>query len=250
MSPRDVLELGQAIVAELELDARGNVLERWLSHHLAELMLAAEAATGAQKEEAERQAVEVILQLWVHRRALPSPVDPIGGYRDAIAVLGRLMPEADPWRRYRHDDSYEGLLSEMFETLCRIVVSGLLLTHLRPIRAPSRIESEALEEEETYLSNELKKWLKLVMPASNGGIDFDSDPADNSANESDAKIEGDSPTPVQEAAEIEAEAYSAIAIHLERMQEDLTKLLKRWRAAAPKSLEVAEGQERVAEDDT
>ncbi len=106
-SPKDILALGQAIVRELELDDRGAVLERWLAHHLAELMSEADREVGPTKAAAEQQAVDLILRLWMHRRVLPEPVDPLGGYRDAIAVLGRLMPEADPWARYRRHGSYK-----------------------------------------------------------------------------------------------------------------------------------------------
>ena len=121
------MALGQVIVKQLDLNDRGTVLERWLAHHLAEVIAEADQATGTAKAASEAQAVDLILKLWIHRRALPEPVDPLGGYRKAIEVLGRLAPEADPWSRFRQPDGYDGLLHEMFRILSRTVLSGWCL---------------------------------------------------------------------------------------------------------------------------
>jgi hypothetical protein len=245
-----VLELGQAIVRHLELDARGNVLERWLAHHLAELMLKAANATGREKEEAERQAVDVILKLWVHRRALPSPVDPLGGYREAIAVLGRLMPDGDPWRHYRHNHGYEGLLQEMFASLTSAVVGGLLLTHTEHIRAFSEAESAALEEEEVYLRTALDEWMKILPARQNVDfIVFDPDAADAEVQDELSAAEFDDLTPEQQAAALESTAHAAIADRLERVHDKLGDLLRRWRSAAPPRVDLDEDAEEDAEED-
>ena len=124
------MALGQVIVKQLELEDRGAVVDRWLAHHLAEVIAEADRATGTAKAASEAQAVDLILKLWIHRRALPEPVDPLGGCRKAIEVLGRLSPEADPWSRFRQPEGHDGLLHEMFRTLCRIVI-------LRPGANPS-----------------------------------------------------------------------------------------------------------------
>ena len=106
------MALGQVIVRQLETESHGAVLERWLAHHLAEVMAEVDHAVGPEKADAESRAVDLILKLWTHRRALPEPVDPLGGFRKAIEVLGRLAPEADPWRRHHRSGTYEDLLHE------------------------------------------------------------------------------------------------------------------------------------------
>ena len=159
-----MLALGQAIVQELKLDNRGAVLERWLAHHLAELMTEAGSTIGPAKAAAEQQAVDVILKLWMHRRALPEPVDPLGGYRNVIAVLGRLMPEADPWKRYRRHGAYEDLLHEMFETFTHSVCNGILLTQFTRVRLIDDAESSALEDEELFLKEMLDRWMPFFIP--------------------------------------------------------------------------------------
>ena len=86
---------GDTVEDELELKDRGTVLERWLAHHLAEVITEAEHAVEPAKVASEAQAVDLILRLWAHRRTLPEPVDPLGGYREAVGVPDRLVPGAD-----------------------------------------------------------------------------------------------------------------------------------------------------------
>ncbi|QNP48153.1 hypothetical protein [Diaphorobacter aerolatus] len=77
--PKDTLALGLAIAAELRLNTRGELLQRWMAHHLAETIEKAESATGTKKIKLERDAVNLILKLWSHRSALPEPIDPFRG---------------------------------------------------------------------------------------------------------------------------------------------------------------------------
>ncbi|HLL46276.1 MAG TPA: hypothetical protein VK399_06190 [Longimicrobiaceae bacterium] len=245
------MALGQTIVRELELDARGKVLERWLAHHLAELIAEADGAAGRQKEKAERKAVDLILRLWMHRRALPSPVDPLGGYREAIAVLSALVPDANPWKRYRHHHTYEGLLQEIFETVSWITIDGLLLTHVGHVRAISEAESAALEEEEIYLQAEIEKWMKFIPPQPDFNVVIvDADSEDSAEDQDDfSEDESDDLTPEQQMARLESNAHSAIAAHLERIQADLSTLLTRWKTVAPNQVELGEDTAEDGEDD-
>ena len=161
-SPKDVLALGQVIVRQLELQDRGTVLERWIAHHLAEVIAEASRTVGSAKVAAEAQAVDLVLKLWAHRHALPEPIDPLGGYRKVVEVLGLLMPEANPWTHYRQPNTYEGLLREMFELLGTIVVAGVLLTQVSRVRPITEEEFKALEEEERYLHSTLEQWMLFV----------------------------------------------------------------------------------------
>jgi hypothetical protein len=237
-SPKDVLALGQAIVRQLELDDRGDVLQRWLAHHLAELMAEADRAVGASKAKAERQVVETILKLWTHRRALPEPVDPLGGYRDAIAVISRLKPDANPWRSYRRHESYEDLLHEMFEALVRIVVGGLVLTQVTRPRSIAEAEAKALEEKEIFLHSELEQWAQFFAVPPKGPkiqITFVDSDAEKDLDQHNESTDSDSEplTPEQQPADAEMSFHSIIVANLERLQVDLSSLLTRWRSVVP-----------------
>jgi hypothetical protein len=214
-------------------------LDRWLAHHLAELISEADRAAGPEKAAAERQAVDLILRLWSTRRALPARADPLGGYRDAIAVLGRLLPDADPWSRYRRDGSYEDLLHEIFEAMCRVVAGGVLLTHFTDARPISEIEAGALEEDELLLYTELERWRTFFTSAPeppNVNLLF-VDPDDVEAGENeDVQSEpgsGGDALPTEPEEPTTATVHAAIAANLERIQSDLGRLLARWKNAGP-----------------
>ena len=235
------MALGQIIVRQLELEDRGTVLERWLAHHLAEAIAEAGQAVGPARAAPEARAVDLILKVWAHRRALPEPVDPLGGYRKAIEVLGRLAPEANPWARYRQPDSYDNLLHEMFELLSGVVLDGLLLTHVSRARPITAEESEGLEEEEAYLQSVFEHWMPFFpRPQSGSGIEFEpseAGTAEGSRRDEESKQSGgsrdrenmsDEQTPPDE-----ARLHAAIVADLERMQADLATLLTRWRESRP-----------------
>ena len=242
-SPKDVLALGQVIVRQLELEDRGAVLERWLAHHLAEVITEADRAVGPEKAASEAQAVHLVLKLWAHRRALPEPVDPLGGYRKAVEVLGRLVPEANPWAYYRRPDTYDGLLREMFELLSRIVLAGLLLTQISRARPVTEKESKGLEEEEVYLQSVFEQWIPFFpRPQSRPDIKIEfvgTDTAEDAEMGIDEKSERVGGPDDQDHASDEQTApadvslHAAIASDLERMQTDLAELLARWRESSP-----------------
>ena len=235
------MALGQAIVRQLELQDRGAVLERWLAHHLAEVIAEAERSVGPAKAASEAQAVDLVLKLWIHRRALPEPVDPLGGYRKAVEVLGRLVPEADPWAHFRQPDSRDGLLREMFQLLSRIVLAGLYLTQISHTRPVAAEESTMLEEEEKYLVSVFEQWtpfLRGLRPKPEIKPAFpDTDRTGSTEPDDKAERLGDSHdqdhTPDELAATDDVQLHAAIASNLEQMHADLAKLLTRWRGSLP-----------------
>ena len=225
------------------------MLERWLAHHLAEVIAEAHRATGTAKAASEAQAVDLILKLWVHRRALPEPVDPLGGYRRAVEVLGRLAPEADPWSRFRQPDGYDGLLHKMFRTLSRIVLFGLLLTQVSRARPITTEESKGLEEEEAYLQSMLEQWVPFVSrprPEPKVRIKFmDPDAAQDSESDDESERPDDSGgqdrVPDDQVEPDDVRLHTAILADLERMQANLANLLTRWRESQPSDGEGGDG---------
>ena len=235
-SPKDVLALGQVIVRQLELQDRGTVLERWIAHHLAEVIAKASRAEGPEKAASEAQAVDLVLKLWAHRRALPEPVDPLGGYREAVEVLGQLMPEANPWVYDRRAGTYEDLLREMFELLGKIVLAGVLLTQVSRVRPVTEEEFRALEAEERYLHTALEQWMPVVAYSrSRPEIKIDFVGTDTTES---AEVDGEpgqlgDPSNQDHSSDEQAEPddtdlHAAIVSKLERMQTQLADLLTRW----------------------
>lgn len=233
------------IVQQLELHDRETVLERWLAHHLAEVIAEADRAVGPAKAAYEAQAVDLVLKLWVHRRALPEPVDPLGGYRKAVEVLGRLAPDTSPWAYYRGSDTYDSLLREMFELLSGIVVAGILLTQVSRARPVTEEELKALEEEERYWHSTLDQWMPFVTRSSSRPeieIEFvNTDMTDRAQADRESERVGDSSeqdhTSEEEVERDDASLHAAIVSNLKRMQTDLSDLLTRWQESLPREVE-------------
>ena len=237
------MALGQVIVRQLELEDCSTVLERWLAHHLAEVMAEAGQAVGPARAASEAQAVDLVLKLWTHRRALPEPADPLGGYRKAVEVLGRLMPEANPWVYYHRPDTYDGLLREMFELLSRIVLAGLLLTQVSRARPVTAEESKGLEEDEVYLQSVFEQWMPFFpRPRSRPDINIEYvgtdtvEDAEMGIDEKPERVGGpddQNHASDEQAAPADVSLHATIASDLERMQADLAELLARWRKSSP-----------------
>ena len=239
------MALGQVIVRQLELADRGTVPDRWLAHHLAEVIADADRTVGPAKAASESRAVDLILKLWAHRRALPESADPLGGYQRAIEVLGRLAPDANPWTHFGRPHTSDDLLRDIFRTMSRIVLAGLVLTlHSRP-RPVTREESKGLAEEEIYLRSVFERWLpNLPRPRRTAEFEFNFENANPSeGGESDKESErlGDAGnqdhTSEERAEPVDGRLHAAIVSDLEHMQNRLDELLKRWRESAPRGPE-------------
>lgn len=234
------MALGRAIVRQLDLDDRAAVLDRWLAHHVAELIARADEATGPDKAAVEGEAVELILKLWANRRALPVGADPLGGYREAVATLGVLMPEANPWARHRASGTDQDLLRDLFEATCRVVMAGLLLTTSAQNRPPPAEMVERLEPEERLLLSALDRWTALcAAPRAPAAGIASADPTVVTASENSG-CDGGSGTEAEgqghEGGELptESDLRAMVAESLAGLHDDVGQLLTRWKARAEK----------------
>lgn len=104
MTPEDAksfdrtLELGKEIANDL---SDSDVLGRWMAHHIGDLIIRAENATGVEANGIRREAMTAILALWNHRTAFPSPTQPLDAFQPVFRALERLSEPQDPWSFYR-----------------------------------------------------------------------------------------------------------------------------------------------------
>lgn len=89
------MNLGKALVEELNLDPGVDTLARWMAHYIAEQIEIAERATGVEKKEAEERCFKTILKLWSHRSAIPGESRPFENFEPILRILKRLDPEND-----------------------------------------------------------------------------------------------------------------------------------------------------------
>ncbi|WP_281884187.1 hypothetical protein [Paenibacillus sp. YYML68] len=89
------MNLGKALVKELNLDPGVDTTARWMAHYIAEQIELAEHSTGAEKKQEEERCFETILKLWNHRSMFPSGSRPFENFEPILRALTRLDPEND-----------------------------------------------------------------------------------------------------------------------------------------------------------
>jgi hypothetical protein len=108
-----IFELGKKIVEELGPDQSVDTLARWMAHHIAELIQAAEAANGEERQAKMAACASAILDLWEHRGRFPNGMRPFEELDPILRTLEGLDLNADTLRYYRSqremiDENREG----------------------------------------------------------------------------------------------------------------------------------------------
>lgn len=88
-----IINLGKALIEELDTGSGVGTLTRWMAHYIAEQMTIAENAVGDEKIKAEQKCFDTILKLWQHRSSLPDGQRPFESFEPIFRVLKRLDPE-------------------------------------------------------------------------------------------------------------------------------------------------------------
>ena len=94
-----VLALGKKLVDELGLDQSVDTLGRWMAHHIAEKIEAAESAAGEARDQKMSECCDAILKLWAHRSELSDGKRPFEEFGQIFRVLKSLDLD-DPTPRY------------------------------------------------------------------------------------------------------------------------------------------------------
>lgn len=89
----DIIALGELLVKELQLDESVDTLGRWMAHHVAEVMQAAEKSSGRKRTEAEDRCREAILSLWKHINDFPRGHRPLADIEPLVATIKALDPD-------------------------------------------------------------------------------------------------------------------------------------------------------------
>lgn len=96
-----MIQLGKNLVEELGLHDSTDTLGRWMAHHVAELITAAENAGPKDKSAKMRACREAILDLWQHRYELPERKRPFRDLESIARALESLDPNNETARYFR-----------------------------------------------------------------------------------------------------------------------------------------------------
>lgn len=125
----------------------------------------------------------------------------------------------------------------MFKTFTRSILAGILLTQVSRQRRVETSEAAVMEDEELFLSSQIEHWIEyLDFPTASDTLQMI---GDRSGPTGDFAEKGQDDSAVQDADEdaadilgAEISLHGAVLANLERMQEDLSELIGKWRAAS------------------
>jgi hypothetical protein len=89
-SEDEIIKLGKKLIKELDLEYSINILARWMSHYLAELIHNIEKAeTNEEKKLLQNECCDIILKIWEQKENLPirKPLDDLKPLIEILQVL-------------------------------------------------------------------------------------------------------------------------------------------------------------------
>ena len=95
------MELGQALVKELEVRPGDDTLTRWMAHYIAELIEGIETASVEARPVMLAKCADTILLLWKHRHELPNGKRPFEELEPILRAIESLDPSDDTPRYFR-----------------------------------------------------------------------------------------------------------------------------------------------------
>lgn len=107
-----IIELGKRLVQQLAPDGDPDIPTRWMAHHLAERISAAQSAVPADRQEAEAECAEAVLRVWRHRYMLPTGSRPFEDLEAIASSIASLDPDADPFRYHAAARAMAALATE------------------------------------------------------------------------------------------------------------------------------------------
>ncbi|BCW48099.1 hypothetical protein [Arthrobacter sp. StoSoilB13] len=110
MSPDtdNVLQLGRDLAEALN---PSDIVGRWMSHHLAELIN--RCREDPDDEQLAATTREVVLKLWEHKSGAPWKGEPYAYLRPVMRAIERLDPSPAPWAYYRPFDEHSPSVKAM-----------------------------------------------------------------------------------------------------------------------------------------
>jgi len=99
--PKGILEIGKALIKELNIEPGDDTLCRWMAHYIAELIADAETSTAEDRPGKLTKCADAVLAIWKHRHELPNGKRPFEELEPIIRAMESLDPTNDTPRYFR-----------------------------------------------------------------------------------------------------------------------------------------------------
>lgn len=104
---KEVSTLGNKLINELKLNDSNDTLGKWMVHYLSELFDKETNSCGNDKKMVRLECVDIILKIWVHRKALPIADPPLASFDEIIKIIKQLRSDEPYYYRgcHRQEDT-------------------------------------------------------------------------------------------------------------------------------------------------
>jgi len=92
---KKIIDLGKAIVKELELDPGVDTLSKWMAHYVAEKIELSKKLAGNKKSKVEKECFDIILKLWENRWSIPNKKPFFSDFEPLMETLEKLNPNRE-----------------------------------------------------------------------------------------------------------------------------------------------------------
>lgn len=163
-TPNEILKLGKKIIKELapEDDDSLTLLEKWMAHHIAELIHKSEHEKNIrEKEKLQKECSGIILDLWKLRSGMSSPCMPMQKIQKAIDLLYELKKDKTIWEQLhsKKNVSWNSLAETFYDNYMRAIK---LCIHASMDENALEWEKIWVEEFENFLSSEEKDMVEAL----------------------------------------------------------------------------------------
>lgn len=157
--PVGILELGQILVEELNLDPGVDTLGRWMAHYVASLIKEAESEQAPKlKQERSKGAQEAIKSLWMHRSIYENRINPLADLKPIVQALRNLDPSNNV---YVLRNEGTGYVYDIFRRLiiCLLLRKAESASRVSGAIARAKSTSKFQNDDERALIEALEVWL-------------------------------------------------------------------------------------------
>jgi len=164
----EIIQLGEKLVKELNLEYSVNTLARWLSHYLAELILNIDnSVSKEERKKLQQECCDVILKLWSQKENLPIK-QPLEDLKPVLEVLSVLKEKKEvfirpSWLEYRpfksHDNEWATFV-DLVKNNSEIIFSKIVQINLN--KDILKKDQEWMKENKGFLNEDQIYFLEII----------------------------------------------------------------------------------------
>ncbi|WP_040278307.1 hypothetical protein [Psychroserpens damuponensis] len=144
-----IIELGETLIEELNLNDRFNTLARWMAQYISELIYKIESTTSkVEKKKLKKECCNLIIQLWDKRERIPieKPTDKL---KPIISVLELFKEEKHPFIPFLFAEKQRDIKSKNWVDFLKVIKESSKRIYNKSLM--SMIHDKVLEKDNQWV---------------------------------------------------------------------------------------------------